>query len=160
MKADETLEAFRKNKSGGGSRLDIHWNSRCAAIYGGYQKPLTWKEKGQLGQLSKYLLGNTRDVIDWSLDNWDKFVYKVALEAGLHTYPDNPCISGGVGFLLKYHAVALNMMQSASLKPTKPATIEPSAFPSDGSDISTMLGKESEPAATLEEVNTILFKYK
>lgn len=115
MKASDILKQREDSPSGS---LFAFWQRRMALIAGGYQKPLTHKEAGQLKQLQKYLQEQTREVIDFALNDWPKFVARVAAEQGTST-PTQPVI----GFLLKYHATAVNMMKEKTETPETPVQL-------------------------------------
>jgi len=87
--------------------LAAFWRDRNAEP-GKYQRPLTGRERGQLGHLQKYLGTETCRVISYALNNWDRFGSRASAAAGLGSWPPSPHI----GFLLKHHEVAVNLMQS------------------------------------------------
>lgn len=72
---------------------------------GKYHKPLPIKERSQLGHLSR-VLGTVRAcaVIEFAIRHWSKFASSAAAAEGLTAYAIDP----HVGFLLKYHAHAVN----------------------------------------------------
>ena len=88
-----------------GSRLAAVWRTQVAAVSGGYQKPLTQKEIGQLKQLARYLGPLTESVVRYAIQYWVTFASTAGAEAGT-AWPTSPHI----GFLLKHHAVAVNLM--------------------------------------------------
>jgi hypothetical protein len=110
MKATEVL----KNHKGGGveGSLEAYWKSRCALVSNEYQRPLTGKERGQLKQLSKYLGTETKPVIAYAVEHWLKFSTHAAISAGT-VGAESPHI----GFLLKYHAVAVNLLHPVEKPP-------------------------------------------
>ena len=110
MKATEVL----KNHKGGGveGSLEAYWKSRCALVSNEYQRPLTGKERGQLKQLSKYLGIETKPVIAYAVEHWLKFSTHAAISAGT-VGAESPHI----GFLLKYHAVAVNLLHPVEKPP-------------------------------------------
>jgi hypothetical protein len=99
--------------------LPAYWQSRITAVQSGYQKPLTGKDAGQLKQLHTYLGEQTQEVIDYAIDNWWTFAVRAGAEAGV-PWPTSPHI----GFLLKHHAVAVNLMRPIT-KATAAASTEP-----------------------------------
>lgn len=106
--------------------LSAFWLHHCAAVVDGYQKPLTGKERGQLKLLQNQLGPATREVIAWAVSHWQRFAGDAATDAGLGLdgYPKAPHI----GFLLKYHATAVNLMLP---KPTDviPVLFDPASVP-------------------------------
>jgi len=106
VKASEIVAAKRAAPSPATGKLSAFWASRCATVCGGYQKPLTGKEAGQLKQLCQYCGDTTRDVIDYAVNHWWKFAARAGAEAGT-PYPTSPHI----GFLLKHHAVVVNLLR-------------------------------------------------
>jgi len=96
------------------SVLAALWQSRKKTLFGGVEKPLTPKEFGQLKLLRKSLGDVTSRVIDWALNNWRLFSYEVRVQAGLSCAPATPHI----GFLLVYHAAAVNLMHTLAQNKT------------------------------------------
>ena len=109
MKASDILKAHTAPVTG---NLGAFWKQRMTVIMGGYQKDLTGKELAQLKLLKGYLGEQTRQVIDFALNNWVKFAYQAGLAAGVSA-PTDP----HVGFLLKHHAVAVNLLTPHHLRP-------------------------------------------
>ena len=103
MKNDEHANATRR----GTAALAALWSRRCS-ICGTYQRPLTRKEWGQLKQLERYLGAQTHAVMEYALSDWQRFGARAAADAGT-SFPGNPHI----GFLLRHHAVAVQLMQQA-----------------------------------------------
>jgi hypothetical protein len=113
MKAADVLKAHQAPAK---SSLQAFWKARMTTIHGGYQKPLTGKQCGQLKMLSKYLGDQTKPVIDYALNHWWKFATQAAAAAGT-SCPADP----DIGFLLKHHAVAVNLLvPAAEVKKTPP----------------------------------------
>lgn len=115
MKAAEILKQFHAPSTG---NLSSFWQSRCAVIFGGYQKAHTAKEKAQLKQLQVQLGDQAKPVIDYVLNHWNAFTTRAGIAAGC-SYPADPHI----GFLLKHHAVAVNLLQPAPVAPS--VVVEP-----------------------------------
>jgi hypothetical protein len=95
--------------------LVAFWRAQISAMFGGYQKPLTTREVGQLKQLDKYLGLQCRPVIRYALEHWGRFASRAGAEAGV-AWPVSP----HVGFLLKHHAVAVNLMMETSNRAESP----------------------------------------
>lgn len=57
-----------------------------------------------------------KELIDFAIKNWMKFGWEASLQAGVGDHPSRPHI----GFLLAYHHVAVNMLESANQKSVKP----------------------------------------
>lgn len=145
MKATEILKAHQGVMNGS---LGAFWKSRCANVGGGYQKPLTGKEQGQLKQLSKYLGDDTKPVIDYAVSHWVKFASLAGLAAGVSP-PEAP----NIGFLLKHHAVAVNLLTPSASPPTTVV---------EGPVQSIASNAESEPAhqLTSQELTQLLDSFK
>jgi hypothetical protein len=103
--------------------LEEYWYSRMAVISGGKDHKLfTQKERGQLKMLANALGADVRDVIDFAINRWQKFGQKARLVAGLPQYPT----VANVGFLLKYHDVAREMLaQSIAPEETAAPVVKP-----------------------------------
>jgi DNA-binding MarR family transcriptional regulator len=109
MKAGDILKNLKTPVTG---NLGAFWQQRRALVQGGYQKPLTGKEMAQLKQLHTQLGELTRPVIDYVMNHWTAFASRAGVAAGC-TYPADPHI----GFLLKHHAVAVNLLQPEVVAP-------------------------------------------
>jgi hypothetical protein len=109
MNAAAILQQFHRPITSG---LPAFWQSKRAVVFGGYQKPLTTKEKAQLKQLGAHLGDQTRPVIEYVLNHWTAFASRAGVSAGC-SYPADPHI----GFLLKHHAVAVELLQPVIVAP-------------------------------------------
>lgn len=147
------MNVSKQKQSCVGGSLPTYWQSRCHDLFEDCQKPLTLKERGQLKQLGKYLLDDTKKTIDWALTNWWKFTHEAAVQAGLATFPTVPTEQGGIGFLLKYCAVAVNLMQKQS-KVQESAKAEPVHMP-----VMPMPVAEKPKKMTVEEFEQILAEF-
>ena len=96
--------------------LSMLWHKRMATEYGGFQKPLTSKEKGQLKLYLKAAGSHAVTALDHALQNWTAFAWRAKAEKGLTSVPERPV----VGFLLAHLEVAVQSI----------AQPEPSASPS------------------------------
>lgn len=117
MNAADVLKTMQAPADGS---LEGFWKARCALVTGAWQRVLTGKERGQLAHLRKYLGDQTKPVIDYAINHWWKFAQQAGAAAGT-SFPGEP----DIGFLLKHHAVAVNLLilQSAkSLPPTPEET--------------------------------------
>ena len=112
MKAADVLKAQEASKTGS---LGAYWQSRCHLVSDQYQHPLTAKQQGQLKQLFKYLGPQTKPVIAYAVEHWWKFASHAGAAAGC-SHPAEPHI----GFLLKHHAVAVNLLTKPSPPPSVP----------------------------------------
>jgi len=90
-----------------------HWQACVAAKYGGYQHPPTKQNSGQFKKLGKYLGDQSQAVITYAVDNWWKFAAEASAIAGIGSWPTNP----DIGFLLKHHAVAVNLLAKKNMPP-------------------------------------------
>ena len=117
MNAAEVLKTKQAPDDGS---LEGFWKARCALVTGTWQRALTGKERGQLAHLRKYLGDQTKPVIDYAINHWWKFASQAGAAAGT-TFPGEPTI----GFLLKYHAVAVNLLiVQAEKKSPLPTPVE------------------------------------
>lgn len=122
MKKKEDMNAaaiMKKMENKPTFSLEAHWKSRMSMLYEKFQCSLGSKERGQLSLLSKKLGAQAKVVVDYVLNDWQKFGYRALQDFGLKNYPDKP----NVGFLLMYHATALSMMgekENVQLIATKP----------------------------------------
>lgn len=117
MKAEDVLKTKQASTSG---NLGAYWKSRCALVQQGYQKPLTSKQQGQLKQLYKYLGDQTKPVIAYAVEHWWKFASHAGYAAGTN-FPADP----EIGFLLKHHAVAVNLLTPEVTTPPPPLEATP-----------------------------------
>jgi hypothetical protein len=106
MAKDEVLQLTFKSDSV--LSLAAFWQSRVASLPGGFAKPLTRKQIGQLTLLRKSLGDSTSQVIDWVLNNWPQFCTQARQEASLPGAPSVPHI----GFLLAHHDTAVRQIHS------------------------------------------------
>jgi hypothetical protein len=129
MKATDVL---KNQKVGVSSSLGAHWKAKMALESGAFQHPLTAKEAGQLKQLSKYLgsVETTKATIDYVIDHWATFAHLAGNAAGLFTVPSEPHI----GFLLKHHAVAVNLQVPPVTPSTQPEPPPPVQSIAGGTD--------------------------
>lgn len=134
MKAEDILKAQQQPTTGS---LGAYWKSRCALATGKYQHPLTGKESAQLKQLHAYLGTQTRPVIDYVVEHWWKFANRAAAAAGC-SCPTDPHI----GFLLKHHAVAVELLTPAEVIPPATGVLE-------GPVQLVATGAETDPVQTL-----------
>jgi len=91
--------------------LEGLWMKRMGTLYGGYQKPLTIKDKAQLKGVYKHLGESTREKVDWVLQNWAVFSWKVSTEKGVSNPPVRPL----PGFLLLHVDTLANMDLSSTV---------------------------------------------
>jgi hypothetical protein len=122
LKADDIL-TFQRENSHTTSSLPSYWQHRIETVVGGYLKPLTGREAGQLKQLHKYLGEKTHDVIAYAINNWWKFASVAGAEAAV-PWPTSPHI----GFLLKHHAVAVNLMQPVAAPVHRAVEVPPASW--------------------------------
>jgi hypothetical protein len=74
---------------------------------GGGTLSKTARERGQLKYLERYLENRTQTVIAYALKNCESFAREASCDSGVRSWPHAPHI----GFLLKHHAVAVNMTE-------------------------------------------------
>jgi len=150
MDLQEILKKQEQKVVGQGGSMTCYWQARVSLLYPGeFMKPLTVKEASQLKQIHKHLLDDTRRVVDWCLEPWWKFSMEVKAKAGLDSVPSDPR-TGGIGFLLKYCDVGMNLyLQSIA----KPEVIFTGAI---GGGKTMAATKTEEKPATLEEIEKII----
>jgi hypothetical protein len=90
-----------------------HWQARVAAKYRGYQPPPTQKDMGELKRVGKYLGDQSQAAIEYAVDNWWKFASEAAAGAGTGSWPADP----DIGFFVKHHAVAVNLLAKKNMPP-------------------------------------------
>ncbi len=99
-------------KTEGPSVIEIgsFWKCRVKQTFG-MDRQLTPKEFGQLKMLRRYLGVATSPVIHWTISNWQVFCSKAGEAGGLLSTPPVPHI----GFFLKYHGVAVNLLHTIAI---------------------------------------------
>jgi hypothetical protein len=96
------------NNSTRAAGLSAFWQSRVCRLGGPDYRMLTPKEHGQLKRLKESLgLEKATQLVEYAIQNWDTFGRRVLQNAAAAAFAAKPHI----GFLLKYHAIALTMMQ-------------------------------------------------
>jgi hypothetical protein len=91
--------------------LVLLWQKKRGAS-GEFQKPMTLKEKGMLGHSLKGLGDAAYPTLEWALDNWLKFIERVATQEGKGKGPSKP----QVDFFAKNYHVAAQLI-AASVAP-------------------------------------------
>jgi hypothetical protein len=143
MKAEDILKAHKGPLHG---NLGAYWKSQCEVEFGGFQKALTGKECGQLKQLHKQLGEQTRPVISYVIGHWWKFASRAATSAGISSWPVDPHI----GYLLKYHAVAVNLLSSKQALPPPAEPLPPPAINCSGAEEQPYVPSSQELTALLD----------
>lgn len=116
--AEEILKnrAEAKSKLFGDSNsekpLPMLWQSLVAS-QGGFQLPLTMKDRGQLKKFTQDAGEHARGALEWVVASWWKFSQAAKAEAGLANVPIKPQL----GFLLTHRATAMNMYLQSIAKP-------------------------------------------
>jgi hypothetical protein len=103
MRAEDILRRGRQPSDK--AALPALWLRVVHESFGGFQKPLTAKERGQLTHLSKALGDRTRPLIEGVVAKWGKFASRVEQARGTSS-PNVPTI----GFLLKHFDVAVDLL--------------------------------------------------
>lgn len=125
MKIEDVLKKKAQEKAQPSQTLQGHWLKRMSAVYGGWQKPLTGKQLGQLKQLKALLGGDTISVIDYVVNYWMAFG---STASGGGSFPPQP----DIGFLLKHCAVAKNLLQPvAPVVASAPTVVSPPVVESE-----------------------------
>lgn len=150
MTAREILNRRRDITTGS---LGPWWLSRCALhlTKQGYQRALTGQQMGQLKQLKAYIGEDTKAVMAFAIEHWWKFASRAGASAGT-SFPADPHI----GFLLKHHAVAVNLLresQGDTLHSVEPLVGAPGATVQ-----SIATGMENDPVhvVTSQELTELL----
>jgi hypothetical protein len=103
--------AKQENKITGGKQgvhwLAMRWKQKLALLSDEFVKGLTQQEVGQLKAFMVAVGGVqiAKEIIDFILPMWGEFAFEAKASYGLSTAPDKPV----VGFLLKYHDVAVQL---------------------------------------------------
>lgn len=89
--------------------LSSLWKNRLGLVYGGFTKPLTGKEVGQLKLYAKAVQamhGDAVAALDWALQHWGEYAYEVKKVKALASVPAQP----QTGFVLSYPDVLLQLI--------------------------------------------------
>lgn len=117
--AAETLAKFQSKTSAAHtgkvtpSAIGMRWKKLIGAE-GAYVKELTGMQLGQLKQLHKALGDDAMAVMEFAVLNWSAFCWDAKATKGLGSTPEKP----DIGFLQKYHDVAVQLIAKKSAKPT------------------------------------------
>jgi hypothetical protein len=148
MNAKDVLASMTQKKS---TTLAGTWQALCAEKSGGFQKPLTGKELGQISHLKKILGDDTEAVMTWAVTHWSKFGMHAAASGGLGNFPIDPQL----GFLLKYCAVAVDLWKPpVQLSASSPGVVV--ASESSESPPQTSVVTETPHIVTKEELAAML----
>ena len=96
-----TLKELLEAKTQAQHKLPAVWQSKLSSTYGGFVKPLTGKDQGQIKAVREYLLSvdvEPVQAVGWCIENWQKFALDVRILEGLDHAPQQPVI----GWVLKY----------------------------------------------------------
>lgn len=105
--ASDVLKAFDKSPAISGTgvqALALLWRKRVASEYGGFQKPLTLKEIGQLKHVLKALGSDALPVLDHTLQHWSAFASEASVQAGVI-----PPMAPVTGFFCSHWNIAANL---------------------------------------------------
>lgn len=121
MDAEDTLSKFKTLKPHGGTGLQaltMMWKSRCAILDFGFQKPLTKKEVGQLKLVHNVLGPETIQIVDYGLQNWEKFSQQVWAMKGVPQ-----CLLPNTGFLLLHYEILVQLIAESSKAKSMPTVL-------------------------------------
>lgn len=150
MKATDVLHAHTTGKVEGS--IHTFWQKRMELVTEKFQGGLTNRAKGQLSQLQKKLGPDmTRAVIDYALNNWWKFASRAGTGAGV-TYPTVPTLD----FLIKYYAVAAQLLQSSAVVPIETGPSPPADAPQGIVETPPPDDAEKPHILTQEELDAML----
>lgn len=156
MKADEVLArrtAGKLDKADllkGTNAAMMLWKQLMAGEYGGYQKAFTVAESSQMKQLASACKEQTAAVLHRVIPGWTAYAFEVRAQKGLSIVPEAPSI----GFLLKYHDVAMQLIA----KPVK--VVEAAKTPL--ADVAQKMPPKQEQktdVATADEVLALMKQY-
>lgn len=129
MNAQDILQAKKQGTPGkpenlkteakGPTALALLWKKRVSLEEGGFVKPLTGKQVGQLKHVHAALGDKAMPVLDWCLQNWITFLLAVRAAKGLSTFPEKP----DTGFFCSYYDIAINCIAKAEAKKSPPALV-------------------------------------
>lgn len=163
VNAEEILNKFKteaksltvKTTSTGVNALALAWKKAVALEVGGYAKPLTGKEMGQLQHVHKALGEAALPCLYHALGNWESFALEASTQAGC-----NPAMSPNTGFFCQHYAVALNSMNKPKSTKGKAVVIVQSIALSQApcSSVQTEVcdNQHHEPKATTNDVKAAL----
>ena len=124
--------------------LSAVWQKCMSEVYGSEFRFLIDREHGQL-KLLKESLGMKRatEVVEYAIRNWGKFAQTAAKTAGSDIFPSKPTI----GWLSKYHATALMMLEHESQSIAKEKAFQAQVASTKAQWLETVKADES-PRAT------------
>jgi hypothetical protein len=107
----EILRRMRERREQVGTRATVPamallWKRRVGVMYGEFTKDLTRQELGQLKLLLAKLGEGAPRALDLVLTNWGRFAFEARARYGLKVVPERPV----VGFVLKYHDIAVQLV--------------------------------------------------
>jgi hypothetical protein len=139
-----SLKQVLESKAQNQHNLEAAWKASMAQNYGGWQQPLTVKERGQLKQIKTWMIETGLDPVDClkrMISRWEHCANQARVQAGLPNSPNRPHI----GWVLQNRAMLATAAydQGAQLiaptpAPTpppkamaKPEPVTPEALPAD-----------------------------
>lgn len=120
MRAEDILKRARPTSPKGA--IAACWKRAVHETEGGFQKDLTQKQVGQLALVQKALGDRTREVIEHTVQHWQKFASRAGAMAG-EPAPTAP----HVGFFLLHYDVAVGLLDSTI--PSEPVVQSSAAVP-------------------------------
>lgn len=159
--AKEILQGIQagSTKAVGFAAVTIQWKKSMSALLdGGFVKPLTAVEQGQLKHVYRELHEKTVPVLRWAIENWQKFAMEAAAKKGIAAAPQQPV----PGFFLQHYEVAVQLIAEAAQKqvvvsaPKIPQAVTQEAPVSvDNSPGSESFASEADIADTLAELEKL-----
>lgn len=147
----KAVDILKNHQGSATGSLGAFWKSRMKLIANGkYQKDLTSQENGQLKMLSKYLGNDTRPVIDYAINHWMKFASEAGVIAGV-----SPPVEPHIGFLLKHHAVAVNLLRPVATPPPPVVEVPVQSVASNTEQEPAYKFTPKELAEWIDELNKI-----
>ncbi len=141
--------------------LSAVWQKCMSEVYGPEFRLLIGREHGQLKTLKESLgMKRATEMVEYAIRNWGKFAQKAADNVGSGTLPAKPHI----GWLSKYHATALMMLEHESQSIAKEKAFQAQVASTKAQWLETVKADESpratqvpkEQPATIEEIETIM----
>lgn len=131
--------------------LGSYWKVRLDELEPGkYHAPVTKPGYGMLAHLGKYLGDKAGAAIDFVLRNWETFKWQALDNAGEKRHP--PKVPN-IGFLLQYHATAVNMLLAESeskVKNKAPSVPQPETVQQSGTEWTAKMAQMMQSAKPIK----------
>jgi hypothetical protein len=137
--------------------LSAVWQKCMSELYKSDIRLLIPKEHGQLGRLTKSLgMKQATAVVEYAIRNWGEFSQKAAKDIGSDIFPPKPC----VGWLYKYHAIAVLMLHEDSQSTAKQQAKKDSLAKEAAEEAQRIAGRNAEYEAKRKQKPLTLERLK